>query len=111
MNQAKQNHVWARMMINKFSLNYGIRKVINQKHKVQRWSTSEANENQHLLIDHYLELLILGEERGAADLKAWPPILPPVLAADASWTDPSVNTPAASANIANFANLFSFFFL
>jgi len=111
MNQAKQNHVWARMMINKFSLNYGIRKVINQKHKVQRWSTSEANENQHLLIDHYLELLILGEERGAADLKAWPPILPPVLAADASWTDPSVNTPAASATIANFANLFSFFFL
>lgn len=31
-----------------------------------------------------LELLILGEERGAGDLKAWPPILPPVLAADAS---------------------------
>jgi len=31
-----------------------------------------------------LELLILGEERGADDLKDWPPILPPVLAADAS---------------------------
>lgn len=65
----------------------------------------------------YLELLllILGEElgRGADDLKDWPPILPPVLAADASsTTDPSVNTPAATAIIANFPNLFfSFFFL
>lgn len=66
------------------------------------------------LFVRYLELLllILGEEgRGADDLKDWPPILPPVLAADASWTDPNVNTPAATAIIANFPNLFSFFFL
>lgn len=58
----------------------------------------------------YLEfLVILGEERGADEWKDWPPILPPLLAADASSTDPSVKTPAVSATIANFANLFSSF--
>jgi len=67
----------------------------------------DSNENKQWWLSPYLELLILGEERGADDLKAWPPILPPVLAADASWTDPSVSTPAATATSANFANLFS----
>lgn len=60
----------------------------------------------------YLELLILGEEEEERaeeeDLKAWPPTRPPDLAADAGSTDPSVNTPAANATSANFANLFSF---
>lgn len=58
---------------------------------------------------NYLELLLaLGAERGAADRNAWPPTLPPVLAADASPTEPRVNTPAASVTIASFANCFSF---
>lgn len=57
-----------------------------------------------------LELLILGPEaRGADDRKAWPPTRPPVLAADAGSTEPSVSTPAANATNANFAILFSFF--
>ena len=54
-------------------------------------------------------MLILGDDRGADGRKAWPPTLPPVFAADASWTEPSVNTPAASVTIASFANWFSFF--
>lgn len=59
----------------------------------------------------YLELLILGpEERGGADdRKAWPPTRPPVLAAAAGSTEPSVNTPAANATSASFAKWFSFF--
>lgn len=46
-------------------------------------------------------LLILGTDRGADGRKAWPPTLPPVLAADASWTEPSVNTPAARVTTAS----------
>lgn len=59
---------------------------------------------------NYLELLGLGEEaRGADGRKAWPPTLPPVLAAAAGSTDPSVNTPAAIATRASFASWFSLF--
>ena len=54
-------------------------------------------------------MLILGDDRGAGDRKAWPPTLPPVFAADASSTDPNVKAPAANAIIANLANLLSFF--
>lgn len=63
------------------------------------------------MVSNYLELLlILGEEdRGAEDRNAWPPTLPPLLAAEASSTVPRVNTPAANVTIANFANWFSFF--
>lgn len=58
----------------------------------------------------YLEFwLILGDDLGVEDRKAWPPTLPPDFAADASPTDPNVNTPAASVAIASFANWFSFF--
>lgn len=54
----------------------------------------------------YLGLLILGAAARGAGRKAWPPTLPPVLAAEASWTDPSVNTPAANVTTASFANWF-----
>lgn len=59
--------------------------------------------------EKYLELLTLGDEaRGAADgaeeRKAWPPILPPDLAAAAGST--VVNTPAANAIIPILANSF-----
>lgn len=51
----------------------------------------------------YLELLLGAETRGPDERKACPPTLPPLLAADASPTEPNVRTPAASVTTANFA--------
>lgn len=57
-------------------------------------------------------MLIRGPDTlGAADRKAWPPILPPDFAATADSTDPSVSVPAANATIASLANFTSPFSL
>lgn len=79
-------------------------------HSLNKSNQVEANLQSKFKSKYYLELLlILGDEdRGAAERKAWPPTRPPVLAAEASWTDPNVKTPAARVTIASFASRFWF---